>query len=334
MNKRFTVIVPIYNVRDYMENCIDSILAQTYDNFECILVDDGATDGSGEIADKYAESDDRVKVIHKQNGGLSSARNAGLQASEGQWIVHVDSDDYIEQNTLQLLDDYIRDNDSVEIIRYEYFTEYPDGKAIKHFIDRENYYGTIDKKIGIEHVVNGCSFIVTGAYKAEVSKNIAFREEIRRGADTVYALEITDMVDNILVIPDPLYHYVQRMGSLARSKITRKQLTVLDSSKFTYDFISSKYPEYLSCVLDSYVNTRVSLYYNMYTSKYEDETFKIEMIKDTHQKYIELKCGFKLSAKKRIKYALFDFNPNMYCKVFEFVINLIPGEKYAMYKTR
>lgn len=96
---RFSIIVPIYKVEKYLKTCIDSILTQTFSDFEAILVDDGSPDNCGEICDDYAEHDSRVKVIHKANGGLSSARNAGLDIAIGEYVIFVDSDDYWDDNT-------------------------------------------------------------------------------------------------------------------------------------------------------------------------------------------------------------------------------------------
>ena len=98
-----SVVVPVYNVEQFLEECVDSVLAQTFQNYEIILVDDGATDNSGDICDKYAENDSRVRVIHRKNGGLSAARNTGLDAANGEYIYFLDSDDYIKANTLETL---------------------------------------------------------------------------------------------------------------------------------------------------------------------------------------------------------------------------------------
>ena len=98
-----SAIVPAYNVEKYLERCVNSILIQTYENFEIILVDDGSKDQSVEICDKFAQEDNRIKVIHKENGGLSSARNAGMKIAEGKYIVFIDSDDDIEPNMFELM---------------------------------------------------------------------------------------------------------------------------------------------------------------------------------------------------------------------------------------
>ena len=106
-----SVIVPVYNVENYLRECLDSIVAQTYRNIEVILVDDGSKDSSGKICDEYADKDNRIKVIHKENGGVSAARNTGLDIAKGEWISYVDSDDYIESTMIETLICLAKKND-------------------------------------------------------------------------------------------------------------------------------------------------------------------------------------------------------------------------------
>lgn len=102
-NPKVSIIVPIYNVERFLHCCVDSVLAQTFTDFELLLVDDGSKDNSGKICDQYAEKDRRVKVVHKQNGGLTSARNAGLALAFGEWVMYLDGDDWIEPDMLESL---------------------------------------------------------------------------------------------------------------------------------------------------------------------------------------------------------------------------------------
>lgn len=111
-----SVLIPIYQVRAYLAQCLDSVIHQTYQNLEIILVDDGSTDGSGEICDQYAGRDARIKVIHKENGGLVSARKAGLQAASGELIAYVDSDDWIDPETYQAMYQMMEDNDADVVV--------------------------------------------------------------------------------------------------------------------------------------------------------------------------------------------------------------------------
>lgn len=119
-----SVIVPVYNVEPYLRECIDSILAQTYTDFELILVDDGSPDKCGEICDEYAAKDSRIRVIHQENGGLSAARNAGLDIAQGEYVTFVDSDDVVHPNYLSCLHEAILQNNAEIVIgRFLRFTE-------------------------------------------------------------------------------------------------------------------------------------------------------------------------------------------------------------------
>ena len=111
MVKKLSIIVPVYKVEQYLNRCVDSILNQTYRNIEIVLVDDGSPDRSGEICDRYAKSDERVKVVHKKNGGVSSARNIGFSSSTGEYIGYVDSDDYIAPTMYEDMIDVLEKND-------------------------------------------------------------------------------------------------------------------------------------------------------------------------------------------------------------------------------
>ena len=103
MNQTVSVIVPVYNVAQYLPQCVDSILSQDYADLEVLLIDDGSTDASGEICDQYAAQDSRVRVIHQKNGGAAAAKNAGLRAASGDYLTFVDSDDYLEPNAYGFL---------------------------------------------------------------------------------------------------------------------------------------------------------------------------------------------------------------------------------------
>lgn len=123
----FSVVIPVYNVEKYLNQCVDSILKQTFKDFELILIDDGSSDKCGQICDEYAESDKHVKVIHKENGGLSDARNYGTRIASGQYIIFIDSDDYIASNQF-LKKLYEAAEDEPDIILYKYKKYYEDKK--------------------------------------------------------------------------------------------------------------------------------------------------------------------------------------------------------------
>ncbi len=137
-----SVIIPVYNVEEYLRECVDSVLCQTYGNFEIILVDDGSTDSSGEICDEYLEKDDRITVIHQINGGLSSARNSGLSEAEGKYLYFLDSDDYIADNSLETLVE-IAEKDNSDIVFFDAvsFADTDDFEVSQNY-NRKNKYKT------------------------------------------------------------------------------------------------------------------------------------------------------------------------------------------------
>ena len=112
MTPKISVIVPVYKAETFLHQCIDSILAQTFQNFEVLLINDGSPDRSGEICDEYAKKDSRIRVFHKENGGVTSARKYGIEQSCGEWIMFIDSDDYIELKSLELLLSSAYENDT------------------------------------------------------------------------------------------------------------------------------------------------------------------------------------------------------------------------------
>lgn len=143
---KISVVVPIYNVDKYLERCINSIINQTYKNLEIILVDDGSTDNSGKIADKYKKIDSRIKVIHKNNGGLSDARNKGIRIASGKYISFIDSDDYIAEDMISYLYKLIKNNNSeISICNFQQFSSIEEINDSKKFNMEEskiyNYTG-------------------------------------------------------------------------------------------------------------------------------------------------------------------------------------------------
>ena len=133
MNKELiSIVIPVYNVENYLEKCLNSVINQTYKNLEIIVVNDGSTDKSGDICDKYSEIDKRIKVIHKKNGGLSDARNAGINVAKGKYIGFVDSDDYIDKEMYNIMYNNIMVNKANICIVNRYYV-FPDGTKLLRY---------------------------------------------------------------------------------------------------------------------------------------------------------------------------------------------------------
>ena len=154
MKKKISIIIPVYNVENYLRQCIESILEQEYEEKEIILVDDGSTDNSGSICDEYADKYENVLVIHKENGGLSDARNVGLAKAAGEYVLFVDSDDFVEENSLSPIVEIVNAN-PVDVVLLEAQKYYADGTNIPMCdgISKEMVYKKAKKDTVIEEII-------------------------------------------------------------------------------------------------------------------------------------------------------------------------------------
>lgn len=210
-----SVIVPVYNVENVLHYCIDSILTQTFTDFELILVDDGSTDNSGKICDKYVEQDIRVKVIHKQNGGVSSARNAGIEVAQGEYICFVDSDDYLESNCLEvLIETKISHADSDNIwCGFQTVGDYFKNNKKITLAGNNKKYSCLDLN-GIMDLCEKC--LVQPPWNKLFSTNIIkensliFPLELSLGEDYIFNLRYLDCTNGkIAIVNKPLYDYLR-----------------------------------------------------------------------------------------------------------------------------
>ena len=237
-----SVIVPVYNVEAYLERCIKSILSQTYNDFELILVDDGSNDESGKICDKYASHN--VTVIHQNNLGVSCARNVGIENSKGDYLIFIDSDDWLDNNMFKQMSAFIGKSDLIVCSYYKAvetdqgkfdFFEFPSWKDLNNpFFANNPYYdvfvngGTLWNKLIRRNVINDSRFEIGCVY----------------GEDTLFLSKIIKNVKTAVVIPFPLYYYyVNRSGNVVSSKIDDRFLNYIDNMRKIYDeMISQNHP--------------------------------------------------------------------------------------------
>lgn len=215
----FSVIVPCYNVENYLRICIESIIHQSYHQFELILVDDGSTDTSGEICDSYAIMDDRIIVIHQENGGVSMARNTGINKAIGKWIIFIDPDDWIELTAFEKLHKIIIKTEA-DIYFFDYYQEYAKKQINKHLLDKSCYMdANIIKAIRLapfnQLILNGkmkeyeTNVVWNKVYKTEVLKysGLHFIIEARKGQDVIFNAEAFQLFNKFYYIHETLYHY-------------------------------------------------------------------------------------------------------------------------------
>lgn len=189
-----SIIVPVYNTEKYLHRCIDSVLAQTYKDFELLLIDDGSTDSSGAICDEYAEKDGRVRVFHKKNGGVSSARNLGLDNAQGEWITFVDSDDYIEENFLKSFDGNL---DADLLIGNSVNVQSNDRKGLNKI--QSGKYEDVDQFLSSNLQELICRTPWGKMYRKIVISDLRFNENMRLGEDTLYNLSYFRRIQSVSV---------------------------------------------------------------------------------------------------------------------------------------
>ena len=216
----FSIIIPVYNVEKYLDRCLESVLKQEFNDYEIILVDDGSTDTSSYICDSYKQSE-KVTVIHKDNGGLSSARNCGLDISKGEYIFFVDSDDYICPGTLKILYDNLS-RTNVDVIKFNYILQ-PSGKVINSILKDSVYQKEqIIREVLPLALTNISGFMLsasTHVYRREFlnDENIKFTSEREVGSeDFLFNESVFLRANSMMHINNALYNYDYREGSLTK----------------------------------------------------------------------------------------------------------------------
>lgn len=217
-----SVIIPVYNIEEYISKCIDSVAGQTYRNIEIILVDDGSKDGSGQICDEYAKADNRIKVVHKQNGGLSSARNAGLDIAKGDYITFADGDDFIENTTYEENIKYLIADDTIDAVQYPTYFKYGTDEAYISNTPPQR----IDGKEALWH-----AFMTSGyhcavwdkIFRAGVFKEIRFPQGLT--SEDIYIIpELFGTIRSAYISEKGCYYYNLRPGSITKNGISYKRV--------------------------------------------------------------------------------------------------------------
>lgn len=254
MAGKISIIIPVYKVEDYVERCIKCIQAQTYTDWEAIFVEDGSPDKSGEICDRYASEDERIKVVHKENAGVAAARNTGLANATGDYIAFIDSDDYAHPRYLEVLMDLLTENDAdLSICGYELSmgSDVGDDKPLGE-LEVMNSSQAVAKIIENQQFCSPWSKL----YKKELFANITYPE----GAiyeDLGTAFEIFQAADKIVYQNIPLYYYFQVSESITRSEFHYGKLDEAKALKHQYEFIKEHFPELMEAAKYKYL-------YNVY----------------------------------------------------------------------
>lgn len=308
-----SVIVPIYNVENYLPRCVDSIINQEYKNLEIILVDDGSPDNSSQICEEYAKKDNRVKVIHKENGGLSDARNAGMKIATGEYVSFIDSDDWVDAQFISTLYEGIKggadiaecatrlfdDNDNTLSTRGSKEGKISRSDALAKLITENGVYQTVWNKLYKRSMIEDIPFAV-GKYHE----------------DDFWTWRIFLRIDSIYLCEKPMYHYLQRSNSIIGSSYSLKKL---DSVQGRYErMLGLKgVPVVEDLATIAFVN---ALIYNMQCSvKYlnkNDKAIALKRIMDYKKQVSLTPTQYSMMNKKeKMWIKLFELMPKLTVKV-------------------
>lgn len=311
-----SVIVPVYNVDKYLERCVESIQNQSYKNIEILLIDDGSKDNSGDICDKLASKDSRIIVIHKENGGLSSARNTGLDIAKGQWISFVDSDDYIHRDMLNNLHNCATCNGvAMAICGFTMVDE--DGKYLKLYIPTQQVLEGIELQRYFFEEGKGKEYVWNKLYNVDIFKDIRF--------------PIGKLYEDIFILPEVLlrskkgafiswegYYYTQRNSGISKDLNISRQMDGLEAKQSKLAFMEKYYPILIPKAKEEIIESCCWLLYKTYEVKgYDFKENKLKILNAFHREKIGLKRnGINI----KIAIFLIDKSPWLFHKIYKIVV--------------
>lgn len=270
-----SIIVPVYNVECYLDNCLNSLLMQTYANIEIILIDDGSVDNSSKICDEYAQKDDRVKVVHQKNQGVSRARNHGLNIASGEFFSFVDGDDTVEKDYIELMVRELLDND-VDLVRLSWERG---GKSFTYAINFDKYdraFVTYDNVADLQWFAN-----IWGLFRFSNLKNF-FDENLKYAEDNLFVFEyfILSQRRKMLLINKPYYHYTIVGNSASQLDVVKR----LSQSNHFVQYLQKKYPsdKVIERLCNKYIykDYLVTMYYFIDSNKTEECGFSLKSVKE------------------------------------------------------
>lgn len=315
MRDLVSIIVPVYNVGPYLPRCLQSLTAQTYDRIEIILVDDGSQDDSGAVCDLWARRDDRIRVYHKPNGGLSDARNYGLERAAGEYVCFVDSDDWCDGRYIETLHGALVETDS-DLVECDYVYIW-DGMDIpgntRTEYEREVY---TDRDCFKKFLTNGFfASVCNKLYRRCVIENLPFRVGVFH-EDEYWTYRIFSSARRVCRLHYVGYYYYQRQGSIVNSRPSFKRLNdAFRAGTERIDFIERYYPEYASIGYAKMIYTCMYLYNQADRGDFDrKDALEKELVSYARRmlgKYLK-KGQFRC---EMWRFCLFALAPRVYCRL-------------------
>ncbi|MBZ2107302.1 glycosyltransferase family 2 protein [Streptococcus mitis] len=309
-----SVVIPVYNVEDYLHYAIDSLVNQTHKNFEVLLINDGSTDNSGKLCDKYAQEYDWIRVFHKENGGLSDARNYGVLKATNEWIFFLDPDDYIEPFTFELLT-LIRAKYQADLIstkvqttnEYEkYFAEQFNLESSQRVTKEEALELMLEDKVA---TVSACAKL----YKKQILEMRPFPVG-KIYEDFFVVAEHLRLAEQIVISPVVTYHYYRRPGSIVQSQFTDKRFDFFEAGEYNRNQIKQFYS---GNSVEKALNLKIvqgSFHISEAAASTDTKALR-NIVKKVRSFYWSIIFDSKASVKFKVKYSWFLLTPNLYCRI-------------------
>ena len=315
MQDKISIIIPIYNVENYLVRCLESVIHQTYDNLEIILVDDGSPDQCGHICDEYKEKDDRIIVIHQKNKGLSEARNAGIEVATGSYVLFVDSDDYIEESMVEHLYNALQEN-FAQISCCNHIDVYDDGKAV--IVGNNKGTVIMDSKKALSEFLFGKMVDVVAwnkLYDIRLFSDIRFRpNKLFEDHFTTYLL--LDKADVIVHSCEPLYYYCKRKTSIGGSSFSERTMELKEALDEECEYIKKKYPELINDINLGYLSWMLVIYNKMLLADKIDRDLQKKFKEMIFSNLFYIIISKKLSLRLKIQLILLLFNKSLYSALY------------------
>ena len=307
--KKISVIIPIYNVEKYLKRCIESIIKQTYSNLEIILVDDGSPDGCAKICDEYKSRDERIVVIHKKNGGLSDARNAGLKVATGEIISYIDSDDYVDLDMYEKMTKAMEEKNA-DIVVCGTNIEYEDGHTKVKCEKEEKSFNREEALIELNSFKSFDMAVWNKLYKREVVDKIEFPVG-KKSEDYFVMYQYFARAKKVVIINQAKYHYFQRSNSISRGKNVTHDY--IEGSKSQKEFFEKNFPDLNYVGNTAYAFSYIATY-NRYIKNELKMTneMKKEFKKEVRKYLKDINGNSHISRSKKIQATLFSYSLFIY----------------------
>lgn len=320
MSDLISVIIPIYKVEKYLNRCVESIVNQTYENLEIILVDDGSPDSCPKMCDEWAKKDKRIKVVHKENGGLADARNAGLNVATGEYIYFADSDDWVENDIVEFLYNLIK-RDNYDVSRCGIFIDYEDDEAKNEIVKNDSVKVLdLDDQI-IDLMING---YVAGVawnklYRRSAIGDLRYSKNDGASEDIMFNYRLISIGVRTIFNDVPKYHYINRENSITNNTFCDGAMSIVRSKKHflncekdnnrTRDYCIKSYFDSLIIVLHGVIKSGSCL------NRFDELVSEI-----LKYKWVALSSNL-FSLKNKFQVAVIMISPKLYKRMIEGVIH-------------